>query len=234
MLPMKHDSEAPATEREFSEFLLRVCHDIRAGLRSIQPHSELLLSHGEGVSAADLRECLGLIVEGAQRLDSLADGLASYAIAMQIDRRAFKETSIEGVLRRALASLDRELQDSHVHVSYDRLPPAPGDPDRLSQVFEILIRNCLLRLGEQDTHIHVGAESQPEALLYWVRDDGQGLDAAYLERMFQPFERLDSRAIIGPGLGLATCRIILERHGGRIWAESQGIGSTFWFTLPRA
>ena len=138
------------------------------------------------------------------------------------------------MLRTVLARLDKELRSNDAKVSYDKLPRVSGDPDRLMQVFENLLRNALHHRGEAPPRIHITAEKQAEGWLFAVRDNGPGVEADYLESIFRPFERLHGRQRPGPGLGLAVCRAIVERHGGRIWAESQaGAGSTFFFTLPR-
>jgi signal transduction histidine kinase len=108
-----------------------------------------------------------------------------------------------------------------------------GDPDRLMEVFENLLHNALYYRGPAPPLIHIAAERRAEEWLFAVRDNGPGVEAADLESIFQPFVRLHGKRREGPGLGLAICRVIVERHGGRIWAESQaGAGAAFLFTLP--
>ncbi len=117
------------------------------------------------------------------------------------------------------------------------LPRVFGNPDRLAQVFENLLRNAVRHRGESAPHIHVQAEKQAaadgqEEWLFAIRDNGPGIEAAYLERIFKPFERLSAEKPEAPGMGLAICRAIVERHGGKLWVESTpGSGSTFFFTL---
>jgi signal transduction histidine kinase len=225
--------ESGAADRATSEFLLRACHDLRTLLRSIRPHAELLLKRPEAPPMSDLSEHLGFIIDGARRIDLLLDGLSSYSIALQVERESFQPTPMEVMLRTVLARLDKELSSHDAKVSYDRLPRVPGDPDRLIQVFENLLRNALQHRGEAPPTIHISAERHAEGWLFAVRDNGPGVEAAYLETIFRPFERLHGRQSPGPGLGLAVCREIVERHGGRMWAESPaGSGATFFFTLP--
>jgi signal transduction histidine kinase len=229
-------NQEPANDRESSEFLLRVCHDLRTCLRSIQPPAESLLMRGESGPAATMERRLSFIMGGARKLDLLVEGLAAYAVAMQINRGTFQIVPLDIVLRGVLMKLDKELRDNRTMMSCDKMPPVSGDPDRLGQVFDILIRNALVHRGQAQPRISVVVQAHPEGWLFSVRDNGPGLEAAYLERIFQPFERLNGNGSdsIGPGLGLATCRIIVERHGGRVWAESEAnAGFTVSFTLPR-
>lgn len=228
------DEGQVAVEWKTGEVLLRMCHDLRAHLRSIQPYAESLLKSDEG-AAAEERKKLQFIANGARRLDLLVEALASYAIALQIEPVRFRPIPMDILLRGSLMKLDRELRANRAQVSSDKLPTVQGDPDRLVQIFDILIRNCLLRRGIADPDIRIVVESQPEGWLFAVRDNGPEIDSADLERIFRPMERLDSEAArTDPGLGLATCRIIMARHGGRIWAESRWRGEfAFLFTLPR-
>ena len=182
---------------------------------------------------SDLSERLGFIIDGARKIDLLVDGITSYSIALEIERESFQPTAMEVMLRTALAKLDQELRSHDAKVSYGKLPRVPGDPDRLIQVFENLLRNALQHRGEAPPSVNISAERRAEEWLFAVRDNGPGVEAAYLETIFRPFERLHGRQRQGPGLGLTVCREIVERHGGRMWAESQaGSGATFFFTLP--
>jgi signal transduction histidine kinase len=140
---------------------------------------------------------------------------------------------MELALRTALAKLDKELRTEGAEVTSGTLPVVSGNPDRLAQVFEILLRNALRYRTERAPRIHISAEKQDNEWLFSVRDNGPGIEADYLERVFQPFERLHAGNTEGAGMGLTICRAIVERHGGRIRVESEpGAGSTFLFTLP--
>jgi len=218
---------------DLSDFLLRTCHDLRTPLRAIRAHAELLLRHAGGPQAADFEDRLNFIVEGARKIESLAEGLSGYSIALHIEESSFRPAQMDVLLRSALARVSKELNVNHAQVTYDELPTIRGDPDRLSQVFEILVLNALRHRGAAAPQIHITAEQQPGAWLFLVRDNGPGVEPAYLERIFKPFERLNVKESFAPGLGLTISREIVARHGGRIWAESQvGIGSVFRFTIP--
>jgi signal transduction histidine kinase len=220
-------------ELEISEFLLHACHDLRTALRAIRAHTDLLLKDRQAAQVYGLEERLGFIVDGARKIDLLTDGLASYSIGLQIQRGLFQPTPMNVLLRTVLAKLDRELRSNDARVTYDELPRISGDPDRLMEVFENLLRNALHHRGPLAPLIHITAEKRGQEWLFAVRDNGPGMEAASLETIFQPFVRLHGKRHTGPGLGLAICRVIVERHGGRIWAESQaGSGAALLFTLP--
>jgi light-regulated signal transduction histidine kinase (bacteriophytochrome) len=176
---------------------------------------------------------LGFIVDGTRRIDLLTEGLSGYSIALQIDEASFQPTRMELVVRTALAKLDKELREQGGEVTSGALPKVSGNPDRLVQVIEILLRNALCYRAERPLRVHISADKQGEEWCFAVRDNGAGIETEYLERVFQPFERLQAGKNEGAGMGLAICRAIVERHGGRIRAESEpGAGSTFLFTLP--
>jgi signal transduction histidine kinase len=218
---------------EASEFLLHAAHDFRAALRAIRVHTDLLLKDRHAAQVPGLEERLGFIVDGAQKIDLLADGIASYAIALQIRRELFQPAPMDALFRTVLAKLDKELRANDARITNDKLPRASGDPDRLMELFENLLHNALRHRGPDPPQIQVIVERRADEWLFAVRDNGPGVEAAYLESIFQPFVRLNGRKYAGPGLGLAICRVIVERHGGRIWAESApGGGAAFLFTLP--
>jgi len=221
------------TERDFSEFLLRACHDLRAGGRAIRTHSELLLKENgiPGNSASEQR--LGFIVEGARQVDLVVDGLVSYSVALQTEAASFQPAHMSVLLRSVLAKLDKELRASSAEVVASELPVVMGNPDRLIQLLDNLLRNALVHRGEAAPRIRISASTRGETWFFTVQDNGTGVEPAYLESIFKPFERLQGKEREGAGLGLTICRAIVERHGGRIWAESgPEAGVTFCFTLP--
>jgi signal transduction histidine kinase len=221
------------TGQEISEFLFRACHDLRTPLRAVRAYAELLVKSGDVSAPSGGDPRLGFIIDGATKMDQLVDGLASYSIALRIDPGSFVLMGLGGLLRSVLAKLDKEIRRSEAEIIYGELPRVSGDPDRLMQLFEALLLSALRHCGEARPQIRIAAEKHAEGWLFTIRDNGLGMEAADLERIFQPFARWHGGDSAGAGLGLATCREIVERHGGRIWAESaEGIGCTFLFTLP--
>jgi light-regulated signal transduction histidine kinase (bacteriophytochrome) len=221
------------TDLAASGFLLRMCHDMKTSLRAIRAHTELLARSPDLAGISDLGERVGFIVEGTKRVDLLADGLSNFSLALEIDREAFQPVAMNVMLRSVLGKMDQEIRSNDAMVTYEALPRVMGDPDRLIQVFEHLVRNALQHRGEAAPEVRITAEKHDDHWLFAVQDRGPGVEGAYLETIFKPFERLHGRRHGGPGLGLTVCRAIVERHGGRIWAESQvGNGTTVFFTLP--
>jgi signal transduction histidine kinase len=223
----------PKPEPDLSEFLLHTCHDVRSCLRAIRVHAELLAKANSPQEVAGFAEHAGRIVEGTAKLELLINGLSSYSLACQIDRSLFVVTPLEVVLRAEIARMSKLIRENDATVTYDPLPRIECDPDRIPQLFENLVRNALTHRGECAPLVHISAEEQESLWLFSVRDNGPGIEQSYLDRIFQPFERLRGQQSPGPGLGLATCRKIVENHGGEMWAESKpGAGCTFYFTLP--
>ncbi len=230
----KHDTERPNSNFDAGEFILRACHDLRAATRAVRTQSELL-QRGRETHSNSLDERLELIVDGARQIDLLVDGLAAYSVALQTDPSCFRSMSLGVMLRSVLMKLNRELREAGADVAYGDLPAVTCNPDRLMQVLENLLRNALAYRGNATPRIEITAARDGEFWLISVHDNGKGVDTPYLEKIFMPFERLpggDPRRP-GAGLGLAISRVIVERHGGRMWAESApGAGTTFRFTLP--
>jgi signal transduction histidine kinase len=228
------------SDRHLSEFLLRACHDLKTPLRAIRTSAELLERNGDiakqiAQQESGVEQRIRFIADGARRIDLLADGLASYSIALQIEESSFQFIRMDAVLRTALTRLREELSKHCAEVTSDELPRIFGNPDRLAQIFEILIRNALQYGDQVSPRIHITAEKHVEAWLFAVRDNGPGIESAWLDRIFRPFERLHGKQNEGAGLGLAIGRAIMNRHGGKLWAESgPESGSTFFFTLPVA
>jgi signal transduction histidine kinase len=221
------------SDRDLSEFLLRACHDVRSALRAIRTHTEIVQKNVPADKASGVNRNFAFIDEGARRIELLTDGMSGYSIALQIEEATFQPARMDVMLRTALARIDREMQERGAEVTYGELPQVSGKPDRLVQVFEILLHNALRHGGQSSPRIHVTAENKAGEWLFAIRDNGPGIDAAYLERVFRPFERLHPGKTESAGMGLAICRAIVERHGGKLWAESTpGTGSTFHFTLP--
>jgi len=226
-------AEPGKKDTDLSEFLLRACHDLRTPLRAIRVNAELLLKSSPELPPPGLEDRLAFVVQGARRIELLADGLSAYSIALRIRESSFRAAQMDALLRAALARTSAELKENGAQVTYDALPAVIGDPDRLSQVFENLLLNAVRHRGPAAPLIHVTAVEQPGDCLFTVRDNGPGIEAAYLERIFSPFERLNTANSLAPGLGLAISRAIVEKHGGRMWAESEvGTGSSFLFTIP--
>jgi light-regulated signal transduction histidine kinase (bacteriophytochrome) len=143
-------------------------------------------------------------------------------------------TDCEEILGYALANLQGSLEECGATVTHDPLPRVMADATQLGQLFQNLIGNAVKFRGDNTPTVHVGVNQADAEWAFFVKDNGIGIDADHIGRIFEIFQRLHSRAEYpGTGIGLAICKKIVERHGGRIWVESQpNTGSTFYFTIP--
>lgn len=219
---------------ELEQFVDTAAHDLQEPLRNILSFSDLLQQRYGARLDRDGAEFLGYVVDGATRLRRRIEDLLSVARAGRAPLRA--ETTDSGAaLASALASLRALIDGTNAKVSHDALPQVQADPRMLESLLQNLVGNALkFRRGDQAPLIHVGARRAGERWEFSVRDNGMGIEPRYHALIFEMFERLD-RGYGDPssGVGLAICRRIVERHGGRIWVESTpGDGARFLFTLP--
>lgn len=199
----------------------------------------------------EAREFIGYAVDGAMRMQTLINDLLAYS-RVGTRGKPLARVNCDDLLGNALANLKVALDESQARLDLHPLPAVLGDATQLTQLFQNLIGNALKFHGEKPPAVHVAAElidaerpgeaPPPSALRpppsklwrFSVRDEGIGIEPQYFERIFILFQRLHTREEFpGTGIGLAVCKKIVERHGGRIWVESQaGRGATFFFTLP--
>jgi len=166
-------------------------------------------------------------------MERFIDDLLAYSRAGRAELR-LEQTSVEDDLEKTLADLETLVRETGAEVTYDRLPLVRADPTQLARVLQNLIVNAIKFHGEHPPRVHVSAEQQGNEWVLSIRDNGIGFDPKQGERIFGLFQRLHTRSEYpGTGLGLAISKKIVERHGGRIWAESEpGKGAVFYFTLP--
>src|SRR5205807_2034203 len=183
----------------------------------------------------DAKEFTAFIVDGATRMKQLIEDLLAYSRVGTRDKN-FKPVGAESPLERALANLRAAIQDSGATVTRDKLPTVHCDEVQLAQLFQNLIGNALkFRKPDAAPAVHVGAADHGEEWEFTVRDNGIGIEPHYFERIFLVFQRLHNKGEYpGTGIGLAIVKKVVERHGGRIWVQSQpGAGTTFHFTMPK-
>ncbi len=195
--------------------------------------TQLLAERYQGKLGADADEFIGYAVDGARRMQVLVNDLLAYS---RVGTRAkeFVTVNCERVLQTVLANLEKTLEESGGQVTHNLLPAVQGDETQLWQVLQNLVGNALKFHGSEPPRVHVSAQEINGQWRFSVRDNGIGLDPQQAERIFLLFQRLHTRAEYpGTGMGLAISKKIVERHGGRIWVESEpGKGSTFYFSLP--
>lgn len=196
---------------------------------------QLLERRYKGKLDADADEFIAYAVDGAVRMQRLINDLLAYS-RVGGERTAWnlERVDCEAVLAQVLTDLKPSLQEHDAVVTHDPLPTVRAARGPLTQVFQNLIANAVKYRGPEPPRIHVSATRREAAWMFAVRDNGIGIDPQSAERIFVIFQRLHTRAEYpGSGIGLAICKKIVERHGGRIWVESRpGQGSTFHFTVP--
>jgi len=167
-------------------------------------------------------------------MQTLINDLLAYS---RIGRRGepVQVTEAEAALQATLENLSMAIQEYGVSITNESLPTVQADPTQLIQLFQNLIGNALKFRAERPPQIHIGVTEADGFWQFSVRDNGIGIESQYFERIFQVFQRLHTRREYkGTGIGLAICKKIIDRHGGRIWVESEaGQGATFYFTLPK-
>jgi light-regulated signal transduction histidine kinase (bacteriophytochrome) len=140
---------------------------------------------------------------------------------------------MDDVLKRALDNLNGSIEENQAVVTHDALPAIMGDQTHLEQLIQNLIGNAIKYRRPDLPHVHVAVRQSGDEWLFSVSDNGQGIPPQYQTQIFELFKRLHGQQYPGAGIGLATCKKLVERYGGRIWVESEvGKGSTFYFTLP--
>jgi PAS domain S-box-containing protein len=226
--------ELSRSNEELQQFAYVASHDLQEPLRMISSYTQLLERRYGDKLDANAREFMDFIVDGAARMKQLIEDLLAYS-RVGTRGRDFQPTSSEDALAKALANLRAAQEASAAVVTHDKLPEVLADGAQLTQVFQNLIGNAMKFRGGEAPRIHVSAQTRDEVWVFEVRDNGIGLDPQYADRIFMMFQRLHNKAEYpGTGIGLAICKKIVERHGGRIWVESTpGRGSTFGFTLAR-
>jgi PAS domain S-box-containing protein len=232
-LRQAHD-ELARSNAELEQFAYVASHDLQEPLRMVSSYTQLLLRrYGERFDG-DAKEFMDFIVDGAARMKQLIEDLLAYS-RVRTRGREFRSVACEEVLGRVLVNLRAAIEASGATVTHDPLPTIEGDDSQLVQLFQNLIGNALKFRGAAAPQVHVGAIERDAEWDLCFRDNSIGIEPQSFERIFLVFQRLhDKGEYPGTGIGLAICKKVVDRHGGRIWVESKsGEGSTFRFTLPK-
>ncbi len=219
---------------ELEQFAYVASHDLQEPLRMVASYVQLLQRRYQGKLDPEADEFIAYAVDGANRMRGLIDDLLTYSRVGRLGK-PFEPTNLESTLDIVLKNLQASIADNKATVTHDTLPVIKADGSQLVQLFQNLIGNAIKFHGEEPPHVHVSAVDKGSEWEFAVRDNGIGIDPQYFERLFKIFQRLHTREEYpGSGIGLAVCKKIVERHGGRIWIESQiGKGSTIYFTLSK-
>ena len=228
------DGELRRSNEELRRFASVVSHDLQEPLRMVTSYMQLLQrSLGESVTS-DQAEYMKFAVDGASQMSSLINDLLAYS-RVSIGELRPETVDCNKVLDEAKAYLRTAIEESNAEISSSPLPKVLADAPQVRQLFVNLLGNAIKYRGQKSPDIRVRAEPEGKMWRFAVADNGIGIRKDHLESVFQMFRRLHDRSIPGTGIGLAICHRVVERFGGRIWAESrEGEGSTFYFTLPSA
>ena len=227
------EEELIRSNAELEQFAYIASHDLQEPLRAVAGMVQLLQKRYEGQLDERADEYIKHAVDAAARMQSLIQALLSYSRA-QRDNQPMEQVDAGTSLQLALKNLDTSIRDNHAVITADALPRVHANPAQLTQLFQNLIGNAIKFRRDVEPQIHISATKLTDAWQFSVRDNGIGIEPQYFERIFMIFQRLHTqREFSGTGIGLALCKKIIERHGGRIWVESEPEhGSVFHFTLP--
>jgi len=226
--------ELARSNADLEQFAYVASHDLQEPLRAVSGYCALLQRGYQGKLDEKAKNYIMSAVEGAERMATLIQDLLEFA---RVTRRGepFQPTDFNEVLAQALARLKAALEESAAKVEYTQMPTFPADKGQQIRLFQNLIGNAVKFRSQRPPEVRITAEQTADEWLFSVRDNGIGIEPKYRDRIFVIFQRLHTREDYpGTGIGLAVCKRIVERHGGRIWVESTpGEGSTFFFTLAK-
>lgn len=230
----QRSQELARSNAELEQMAYVASHDLQEPLRMVASYLQLLEQRYGGRLDADAHEFIEFAVDGAKRMQALIDDLLSYS-RVGTKAKPLQATDCDAVMKMALQSLRMAIEESGAQIQCAPLPKVKGDAAQLAQLFQNLLANAIKFRGEQTPRIEVRVAPEEEFWRFEVQDNGIGIAPEYFERIFVMFQRLHNRSKYpGTGIGLAICKKIVERHGGRIWVESApGPGVVFKFTLPK-
>jgi len=234
-----HDQKTQAeilvrSNSELEKFAYIASHDLQEPLRTVSSFGSLLQSEFSEQLPADAKEYVSFMVQGSKRMQHLIDDLLLYS-RVGTQGKEFKFIELNEIVDVAIGNLQAAIEKSSAEILIEPLPSMAVDAEQVIQVFQNLIGNAIKFQGNRPPKIRVSTRKFEEGWEFCIEDNGIGIEPKYLNRIFEIFQRLHTREEYpGSGIGLSICKKVIERHGGRIWAESNiGVGSKFFFTISR-
>lgn len=228
-------NELARSNADLKQFAYAASHDLQEPLRTIAGFVKLLEKRYKGRLDADADDYISYTVEGVRRMQALIKDLLEYSL-IETKNGGMKPADVTKIVEHSVSNLRRLLDESGAVVTHDNLPTVTADETQLVSLFQNLIDNAVKFRSSDTPRIDISAERKRDGWVFYVKDNGIGIDPRHAERIFVIFQRLHGmQEYHGTGIGLAICKKIVERHGGRLWVNSEpGKGSTFCFTIPAA
>jgi light-regulated signal transduction histidine kinase (bacteriophytochrome) len=230
--PLRQADGEPAAEECTIALNADSLHDLVGPVNQMRAMADLILKKNGAGMDEETEALFGFLRAASDKVENLLSGMRTY---MRLIGQAMPPRVFDGnaALAGGLATIQDSIDRSEARVTSDRLPELCGDPNQISYLLASLVENSIKFRGECRPEIHIAARETENGWLLSVCDNGMGIDPKYRERIFGVFQRIQRDAYPGAGMGLAIARRIVEKHGGRIWVESQlGQGATFFIALP--
>lgn len=217
---------------ELQQFAYVASHDLQEPLRTVTSFAQLLESRYKGRFDEDADEFIGYIVSSSHRMTDLINGLLAL-VRLRKTGKSVDPVSLTDIVAESEVTLQALIRQNNARIEVEELPHLVVDRLQFTQVFQNLISNAIKYRRDESPIVRIRAQRDSSNWIISVSDNGRGFDQQFAERIFGLFQRLHGREVEGTGMGLSIARRIVDRHGGRMWAESkEGVGSTFYFSLP--
>jgi PAS domain S-box-containing protein len=221
------------SNEELEQFAYVASHDLQEPLRMVSSFTQLIERRYKDKLDKDANDFINFAVDGANRMQRLINDLLDYS-RITTRGKKFEKVDVQSVVGQVFTNLQNRIEESHAIITQDDLPVVEADETQMVRLFQNLIDNAIKFRTDTPPRVHISTHKEGGFHVFTISDNGIGIDTQYAEKIFLVFQRLNTTSEYpGTGIGLAICKRIVERHGGRIWIESEiGKGSNFSFTIP--